>query len=485
MLGADGGGVELSKRSDFRPAPTGTVLRFEDGTGDVTRLNTLAGLDQDQITGITIGSEPPIALNAAPNNIQTTAGGDSFFRDGKPGTSANNHLDGVREKMQIIAQAITNAPGTRFRAEVHGYQLVVLAKDGTVNEQPGAIAFSGPGVAAINPAWQRNTRQYALGIAGTSTFSTGGQDGDDGGAPGFADYVGDPVLKTGFHALDTVDLFNLMVLPADGEITDTVRRQLWGPASIYCQSRRAFLLVDAPDSWTDTQGRPAIVQNTSDVNDLRATVVKDHSAVFYPDLRFNDRGTVRSIGPTGAIAGLCARTDAARGVWKAPAGQEADIRGIVGLDVKLTDLENGVLNKLGVNCLRTFPSGFVSWGARTLDGSDDLGSEWKYIPIRRLALFIEESLYRGTQWVVFEPNDEPLWANVRLNVGVFMHQLFRQGAFQGSTPDQAYYVKCDGETTTQADRNLGIVNIEVGFAPLKPAEFVVITIQQIAGDLQA
>jgi len=169
----------------------------------------------------------------------------------------------------------------------------------------------------------------------------------------------------------------------------------------------------------------------------------------------------------------------------APAGQEADIRGIVGLDVKLTDLENGVLNKLGVNCLRTFPSGFVSWGARTLDGSDDLGSEWKYIPIRRLALFIEESLYRGTQWVVFEPNDEPLWANVRLNVGVFMHQLFRQGAFQGSTPDQAYYVKCDGETTTQADRNLGIVNIEVGFAPLKPAEFVVITIQQIAGDLQA
>ena len=485
MLGADGGGVELSKRSDFRPAPTGTVLRFEDGTGDVTRLNTLAGLDQDQITGITIGSEPPIALNAAPNNIQTTAGGDSFFRDGKPGTSANNHLDGVREKLQIIAQAITNAPGTRFRAEVHGHQLVVLAKDGTVNEQPGAIAFSGPGVAAINPAWQRNTRQYALGIAGTSTFSTGGQDGDDGGAPGFADYVGDPVLKTGFHALDTVDLFNLMVLPADGEITDTVRRQLWGPASIYCQSRRAFLLVDAPDSWTDTQGRPAIVQNTSDVNDLRATVVKDHSAVFYPDLRFNDRGTVRSIGPTGAIAGLCARTDAARGVWKAPAGQEADIRGIVGLDVKLTDLENGVLNKLGVNCLRTFPSGFVSWGARTLDGSDDLGSEWKYIPIRRLALFIEESLYRGTQWVVFEPNDEPLWANVRLNVGVFMHQLFRQGAFQGSTPDQAYYVKCDGETTTQADRNLGIVNIEVGFAPLKPAEFVVITIQQIAGDLQA
>jgi len=484
MLGADGGGIEMARRSDFRPAPTGTVLRFEDGAGGLARLNALTGLDQNQLTAVTVGTEPAIALNAAPNNIQTTAGGDPFLMDGKPGTSPNDHLDGVREKLQIIAQAITNAAGTRFRAEVHGYHLVVLAKDGTVNEQPTAIAFAGGGAATINPAWQRNTRQYALGIAGTSTFSTGGQDGDDGGAPGFAEYVGNPVLKTGFHALDSVDLFNLMVLPADGEITDTVRRQLWGPASIYCQSRRAFLLIDAPDSWTDTQARPAIVQNTADVNDLRATVVKDHSAVFYPDLRFNDRGTVRSIGPTGAIAGLFARTDAARGVWKAPAGQEADIRGIVGLDLKLTDLENGVLNKLGVNCLRTFPSGFVSWGSRTLDGSDDLGSEWKYIPIRRLALFIEESLYRGTQWVVFEPNDEPLWANVRLNVGVFMRQLFRQGAFQGSTPDQAYYVKCDGETTTQADRNLGIVNIEVGFAPLKPAEFVVITIQQIAGDLQ-
>ncbi len=181
---------------------------------------------------------------------------------------------------------------------------------------------------------------------------------------------------------------------------------------------------------------------------------------------------------------MFARTDASRGVWKAPAGTEADLRGILGLDVRLTDNENGVLNKVAVNCMRSFISGFVSWGSRTMDGADDIGSEWKYIAIRRLALYIEESLYRGTQWVVFEPNDEPLWANIRLNVGVFMNRLFRQGAFQGSTPDQAYYVKCDAETTTQADRNLGIVNIEVGFAPLKPAEFVIITIKQIAGALQ-
>jgi phage tail sheath protein FI len=145
----------------------------------------------------------------------------------------------------------------------------------------------------------------------------------------------------------------------------------------------------------------------------------------------------------------------------------------------MTDLENGVLNKLGVNGIRKFPNGIVNWGARTLDGSDDFGSEWKYIPIRRLALFLEESLFRGTKWVVFEPNDEPLWANIRMNLNAFMMGLFKQGAFQGSTPDKAFFVKCDGETTTANDRNLGIVNIVVGFAPLKPAEFVIITIQQI------
>jgi Bacteriophage tail sheath protein len=155
------------------------------------------------------------------------------------------------------------------------------------------------------------------------------------------------------------------------------------------------------------------------------------------------------------------------------------------LTVKLTDGENGQLNPLAVNCLRAFPViGRVVWGARTLRGADQLASEWKYLPVRRLALFIEESLFRGTQWVVFEPNDEPLWAQIRLNVGAFMQGLFRQGAFQGSSPREAYFVKCDKETTTQNDIDQGIVNIVVGFAPLKPAEFVVIKIQQIAGQIQ-
>ena len=184
------------------------------------------------------------------------------------------------------------------------------------------------------------------------------------------------------------------------------------------------------------------------------------------------------------IAGVYAATDSSRGVWKAPAGLNAAFVGATDLEVILTDRQNGLLNPLGVNCLRRMPSGFVVWGARTVAGFDNSGdSDWTYVPVRRMALFLEESLYRGTQWVVFEPNAEPTWAQIRMNINAFMMGLFLQGAFQGSTPVKAFFVKCDSETTTQADIDQGIVNIIVGFAPLRPAEFVVIMIKQIAPNL--
>jgi uncharacterized protein len=213
-----------------------------------------------------------------------------------------------------------------------------------------------------------------------------------------------------------------------------------------------------------------------------------NAALYFPRVIQSDPlrdGQSGVFVPCGIIAGLMARTDTTRGVWKAPAGLDATLNGTQGLEVNLNDAESGMLNPIGINCLRFFPvAGRVVWGARTLRGADQLADEYKYIPVRRLALFLEESLYRGLQWVVFEPNDEPLWAQIRLNVGAFMNNLFRQGAFQGTTPREAYFVKCDKETTTQNDINLGIVNIVVGFAPLKPAEFVIIKIQQIAGDIQ-
>jgi len=219
------------------------------------------------------------------------------------------------------------------------------------------------------------------------------------------------------------------------------------------------------------------------------TVNDANGAAFFPRLKLTDplnNFQMRTFAPSGVVAGLFARIDSGRGVWKAPAGTEASLNGVQGLEFVLSDAEHGVLNPLGLNCFRFFPVyGNVLWGSRTLQGADAMTSQWKYIPVKRTALYIEESLYRGTQWVVFEPNDEPLWAAIRLNIGTFMQDLFRKGAFQGQTPDEAYLVKCDKETTTQNDINQGIVNILVGFAPLKPAEFVIIQIQQLAGQSQS
>ena len=201
-----------------------------------------------------------------------------------------------------------------------------------------------------------------------------------------------------------------------------------------------------------------------------------------PDSKLGD--AVETFPACGIIAGIFARTDTQRGVWVAPAGTEASLGGVTP-EVSLTDKENGLLNPVGINCLRTFPViGPVVWGARTLRGDDRLTDDYKYVPVRRTALFMEESLYRGTQWVVFQPNDEPLWALIRLNIGAFMNDLFRKGAFQGSKPQDAYFVRCDHTTTTQNDINRGVVNVVVGFAPLKPAEFVIIQLQQIVGQIQ-
>jgi len=244
-----------------------------------------------------------------------------------------------------------------------------------------------------------------------------------------------------------------------------------------------MLIVDPPTGWaTVANAVTGIAAFPLSGTDAR------NAAIFFPRLSQPDPqqdNLIDNFVPCGAVAGVFARTDTQRGVWKAPAGLDATLSGVPALQIRMTDPENGQLNPLGVNCLRSFGvAGRVVWGSRTLRGADQLADEWKYIPVRRTALYIEESLYRGTKWVVFEPNDEPLWAQIRLNVGAFMHNLFRQGAFQGTTPRDAYFVKCDKETTTQNDINLGIVNIIVGFAPLKPAEFVVLKLQQMAGQIE-
>jgi phage tail sheath protein FI len=257
----------------------------------------------------------------------------------------------------------------------------------------------------------------------------------------------------------------------------------------YCVSRRAILIVDPPAAWGANKETAAATAKAK-LGDLGLTgEAARNAALYFPRVTESDPlldGQLDTFAPSGLVAGVMARTDVQRGVWKAPAGLDAAVNGIQGLQANLNDQENGLLNPLGINVLRTFPvAGRVVWGARTLRGADQLADDYKYVPVRRTALYIEESLYRGLKWVVFEPNDEPLWAQIRLNAGAFMHNLFRLGAFQGKTPQEAYFVKCDKETTTQNDINLGIVNIVVGFAPLKPAEFVIIQLQQIAGQIVA
>jgi phage tail sheath protein FI len=293
--------------------------------------------------------------------------------------------------------------------------------------------------------------------------------------------------KKGLYALEQADLFNLLCIPPYLPPTSNldVDVGLISDAAAYCETRRAMLIVDPPKDWKDKSTAVTKFKATDQDN---VGTRSGNAAIFFPRLKqpniLHDN-QVEEFVPCGAVAGIFARTDAQRGVWKAPAGLDATLVGVPQLSVSLTDLENGDLNILGVNCLRAMPAvGRVVWGARTLQGDDRLASEWKYLSVRRTALYIEESLYRGTQWVVFEPNDEPLWAQIRLNVGAFMHNLFRHGAFQGSTPREAYFVKCDKETTTQNDIDLGIVNIVVGFAPLKPAEFVIIKLQQMAGQVE-
>ena len=312
--------------------------------------------------------------------------------------------------------------------------------------------------------------------------------GSDGGAlDDQLAYEGSKANKTGLYALDKADLFNLLGIPPDkreGDVPATV----YQAAMAYCKERRAMLIVDSPAAWSKNKDTAAADAKKGLADLGLSGDAARNAALYFPRVLQADPlrdGQIDTFVPCGIIAGIMARTDTARGVWKAPAGLDAAVNGIQGMNVNLNDAENGMLNPLGINCLRAFPvNGRVVWGARTLRGADQLADEWKYIPVRRTALYIEESLYRGTQWVVFEPNDEPLWAQIRLNLGAFMHNLFRQGAFQGKTPQEAYFVKCDKETTPQNDINLGIVNIVVGFAPLKPAEFVIIKLQQMAGQIE-
>jgi hypothetical protein len=508
---ADGAVVELQTKARLRvPGSTGPLtldasspglwgnnLRVETDTANVSSpgLFNIIVSDPGPPEGAGTGASEIIrnlsADSTSPRFISPILERQSQFLRVAPGTTPHLPI-GTRGARSTLAGTITAAAtslsvqagdGARFPS-TFPYKVTVEAEILQVTartDESLTVTRGADGTTAVQHADGTAVELQPIGVATI---------GSDGGALGATDVVpasGGATSKLGMYALEDQDIFNILVIPPLAFGKD-VPAEVWAAAATYCRTRRAFLIVDAPSAeivapvTTAKAGFGTLAATLSP-----GTLDAQYAGYFFPRVRAINplTGVPQEFAPSGAIAGIFARTDASRGVWKAPAGLEAGINGILELTYNVTDGENGVLNQVGVNCLRTFNlMGSVVWGSRTVQGSDALASDWKYIPVRRLALYIEESLFRGTQWVVFEPNDEPLWAQIRLAIGAFMQNLFRQGAFQGRTPREAYFVKCDGETTTQNDINLGIVNILVGFAPLKPAEFVVIKIQQIAGQVQ-
>jgi phage tail sheath protein FI len=453
------------------------------GTAATTLTALLAG-DLTPVPTITAGAAVNVSSGAEGPHIATIV--------------AANTLAAIAAALQTAIRGASPTPtftGARVAAYSAGGENRLVVLGGIAGD---TVAFSAAPADATSVAELRldaahgaeaNVQTYALGagVAIPNTAQGIGIPGNDGVPPNGQALFGDRNARTGIYAFERVDLFNMLCIPrtalvnGDHHLTPAEAAAVIAAARDYCEERRAFFILDTPSNIN-------AVQDIKDWLDAQATLRHRNVALYFPRVEIADPLNdfrLRSMGASGTMAGLYARTDTTRGVWKAPAGTEATLANVQRLDYTLTDSENGTLNPVAINCLRTFPLyGNVSWGARTLVGADQMASEWKYVPVRRLTLFLEESLYRGTKWVVFEPNDEPLWAQIRLNIGAFMHNLFRQGAFQGRTPREAYLVKCDGETTTQNDINLGIVNILVGFAPLKPAEFVIIKIQQLAGQIQ-
>jgi hypothetical protein len=466
-LGVLNGGRETDGSASLRPAESGTVGVDQSGL-------TLSSLTADQKMDLTI--DRAVRADSSITGLVLSKGAD-----GPPAT-----LEVLRARMEA---ALQGAASTNLDAadELTGARvLLVDNRFQVIPSGPGDSVFkftNTTGAAttfATTVGWTGTSRQnvglYRLGVGPTLNAQASAVPGADGSPPSAGDIRGNENARTGIYALQDVDLFNILCLPGQSDNT------LLAEAMTYCERRRAFLIVDVPRS-VDT-----LVEAQNWITQQSTPKSKNAAAYFpwvvLPDPLQNYRP--QAFPPSGMLAGLYARTDGTRGVWKAPAGTDAVLRFAQGVVYNLSDPENGALNPLGLNSIRSLRVyGIVSWGARTLEGSDQKASEWKYIPVRRIALFIEESLYRGTQWVVFEPNDEPLWSQIRLNVGAFMHNLFRQGAFQGVSPREAYLVKCDSETTTQADIDLGIVNILVGFAPLKPAEFVILKISQLAGQVES
>lgn len=449
------------------PAPAaGTHLGGEIDTANFSALGEdlllEINIDHDGFQQValpkSIAAESNLAKIAA--QLQKVVAALPVRQTGRTNEQAYKNFKCVAEGSRL--RLTSGASGASSAVHIRGTASQSAAKKLRLGSANGGVSTDA--AAALMPAKVSLTQ---LGVTPTTAPILASQLGDDGALT-----LGPADWDAGFHALDTVTDFSLLAAP--GIATPEITVQGLG----YCQSRSlqdVFFLGELP-----AEIEPAEIESKF----LTTLTASSYGALYYPWLKGLDMAAIGQaaepilLPPSGFVAGLYARIDARRGVWKAPAGVEATVSGVVGLAYDLTDVRQGKLNELKVNCFRRFPgAGIVAWGARTYSADP----EWRYVPVRRTAIMLRVSLYNGLQWAVFEPNDEELWAQIRMNVTAFMLTLFRRGAFQGATPSQAFFVKCDRETNPQEEVDQGIVNLLVGFAPLKPAEFVVVKISQKAG----
>jgi phage tail sheath protein FI len=296
------------------------------------------------------------------------------------------------------------------------------------------------------------------------------------------EYVGDPAARSGFGGLEEIDEVTMVCVPdamaayqqglKNGKTTFTGEDlQVVQAAMIsHCeQLADRVAILDAPPGLK--------VQGMLEWRD-KTNYDSKYATMYWPWIKVSDpaTGNIISVPPCGHMAGIWARSDATRGVHKAPANEV--VRGAIALETKITKGEHDLLNPKGINCIREFAGlGIRVWGARTISSDQS----WRYLNVRRLFNYVEESVLEGTQWVVFEPNDTDLWARVRRTIHSFLLGVWRDGALFGATPEEAFYVKCDAENNPPDSVDAGRLICEIGIAPVKPAEFVVFRIAQYSG----
>lgn len=452
------GGLLPAPGSPDLPLPLGVNRNFQinvdyDGFQLVTLPNTIA--TEPDLTNVAAAIQA--AVQALTKMKTSTL--DAAF------TAFTCTVETVAAEQRLILQSGTNT-GIGTSSNISSVRIQNAASDNAARQLKLGAGNGGRSEDALAVRRPANADAIQVGDAAKAAPVTAVTPGSDGVAA-----LNASSFSAAFSRLDNKTDFSLLAVPGEGGSV------MVDEGMNYCQKRPLQEVFYIGDMQRDDD-------TPQDAESFRQTLTRPNSygAVYFPWIRALDPSG-RSpepilLPPSGYIAGLYARIDASRGVWKAPAGTEASLGGAVGLTVDLTDVEQGNLNPLNVNVIRRFTTaGIVAFGARTVTSDP----EWKYVPVRRTAIMLRVSIYYGIQWAVFEPNDEGLWSQLRLNINALMMTLFRQGAFQGSTPSKAFFVKCDGETTTQADIDLGIVNVLVGFAPLKPAEFVVVKISQKAG----